>query len=43
MRSMKDAGIFLGREKNTYCTFQQLKSAKTYAQFTVGVRFFWIC
>ena len=41
--SMKDAGIFWGRENNTgiflggYCIFHQLKSTITKAQFTACV------
>ena len=43
--SMKDEGIFWVVKKKTgiffgYCTFHQLKSTITLAQFTAGVGFF---
>ena len=41
---VKDAGNFLGRKKTQgfygYCTFYQLKSTITSAEFTAGVGFF---
>ena len=46
--SVKDVGIFLGHKERDryflgYCTFPQLKSTITKAQFTVGVECFWVC
>ena len=46
--SVKDVGNFWGHKERDryflgYCTFPQLKSTITKAQFTVGVECFWVC